>query len=389
MDIGNLKDLKAPVIPDANRAPGYPIFLMPFVSGLPNLKIINNILYFQAFLSSLTLFFGFLYFRKLLQVYLAWLAALLLTLSPHLIIANSYILTETLLCFVMTLLFWFMCSFFTNPTKLLAFMIGIIIGLINLTRPSIQFFLFFIIIFFLIHYEKKKTILFSLLLCLGFLITVSPWIIRNKISLSGNDRNERLILFLAHGMYPDFTYEKHPESYGFPYRFDPNFMKIGESTSSIIKEIIRRFEKEPLRHLKWFVLKKPFMLFSWNIVQGMGDAFVYPVAYSPYFDRTPFKLSHNFMHSIHNIIVALGFLGCALAWLPVSKVGLNTSVIIIPRFTAIFILYFLIIHTIGTPLPRYSIPLRPFIYGMSVFPFHLLIVFTRNLKKNHLNNIRK
>jgi hypothetical protein len=33
---------------------------------------------------------------------------------------------------------------------------------------------------------------------------------------------------------------------------------------------------------------------------------------------------------------------------------------------SLLVLYFLVMHTIGAPYPRYSVPIRPILYGMSL-----------------------
>ena len=96
--VGNPGDLDSPVNPDAVRSPGYPLFLTLFVDGLPNKRMIGWILFSQVIISTLTILFTFLLFDKFLSPLWSSGIVLLVALSPHLIITNSYILTETLFC---------------------------------------------------------------------------------------------------------------------------------------------------------------------------------------------------------------------------------------------------------------------------------------------------
>ena len=89
-ELGDLKDLKAPVKPDAVRSPGYPLFLALFVDALPNKKMINWILFSQVLISTLTILFTFLLFEKFLSPLWSLGIALLVALSPHLIVSNSW-----------------------------------------------------------------------------------------------------------------------------------------------------------------------------------------------------------------------------------------------------------------------------------------------------------
>jgi hypothetical protein len=37
------------------------------------------------------------------------------------------------------------------------------------------------------------------------------------------------------------------------------------------------------------------------------------------------------------------------------------------RLVTLVLLYFTVLHMIGTPFPRYSVPLRPFMYGVAMY----------------------
>jgi hypothetical protein len=138
--VGNLEDLESPVSPDAVRPPGYPLFLAPFVDGLPSQQTINWILLSQALISTLTIFIAFFLFRTFLSTLLSLGAALLVALSPHLIVANSYVLTEILFCFLLVVLGWLVGLFGKRQSLWLGIFIGAAMGIAALVRPSLQFF---------------------------------------------------------------------------------------------------------------------------------------------------------------------------------------------------------------------------------------------------------
>ncbi len=102
-EVGYLDGLKSSITPDAIRPPGYPLFLSIFVDAPPAQNTLNNILIFQMVISTVTIFFSFLFFQNFLNRFAAVAASLLVALSPHLIVMNSYILTETLFCFILVL----------------------------------------------------------------------------------------------------------------------------------------------------------------------------------------------------------------------------------------------------------------------------------------------
>ena len=220
-EIGDLADHNSPVAPDALRSPGYPLFLASLVDTPPSKKVLNRIVLAQAILSTLTILMAFLFFRSFLSPFWGAAGTLLVALSPHLIVANSYVLTETLFCFFIVTLGYFAAVFPTRASLSLAAILGILIGLAALVRPSLLYFPVFTGFLLIFHYGRKKGIRFLGMLLIGFALAYSPWIIRNMVSLDKVGDDRLMVNFLHHGIYPNFTYDDIQESRGFPYRFDP------------------------------------------------------------------------------------------------------------------------------------------------------------------------
>ena len=365
------ENTKSPVVPDAVRSPGYPLFLMLFVDGLPHGDMLNKILIFQMIISTLTILIAFLFFQSFLDNFWAAAAALLVALSPHLIVANSYLLTETLFCFLIVVVGWMASIFISKPSIPLAGTIGSTLAIASLVRPSLQYFPIIAAFLLLYQYGRSKGTRFLFVFLVGFILTYSPWIIRNLKTLKVITDKRLMINFLHHGIYPDFTYDEISESFGFPYRYDPRSGETSKSIGSVLKEIVRRFRSEPRRHLRWYALKKPIVFWNWSMVQGR-DVFVYRISKSPYFSEGIFQWTYRIMHALHRQILLLSLLGSMVAWLPLSIFNVPEKSIYMARFASMFLIYFVIIHMIGVPFPRYSVPLRPFLYGMALFPFHLL-----------------
>ena len=87
------------ILPDAVRSPGYPLFLTLFMGDQPISGILAHVLLIQVLISTLTVALAYLMYRRFLNLPWAASAALLTALSPHLIVVNIYLLTETLFCF--------------------------------------------------------------------------------------------------------------------------------------------------------------------------------------------------------------------------------------------------------------------------------------------------
>ena len=109
------------------------------------------------------------------------------------------------------------------------------------------------------------------------------------------------------------------------------------------------------------------MLFSWDIYEGMGDVFIYPVLRTPYSDHSLFKFTHWIMQKLHYWLIAFAYIGCLSAWLPKVYEALPLENKFFLRCVSLLSIYFLLIHCIGAPFARYSIPMQPIIYALAMF----------------------
>jgi hypothetical protein len=366
-EIGNMKDLGSPVIPDSQRSPGYPLFLTLFLDGLSFQSFVHKVVITQAILSSLTIIVAFLLFKSFLPSAWALAATFLVAISPQLIIPSGFVITETLFCFLLVLIGYVSSLLPERPSLPLAAFIGILIGLASLVRPILEYLPFLFGVLLLTHFGRKKGFGYFGALLFGFFLSFLPWILRNVVTLGTLSDDTLLINFLHHGMYPNFTYEGVPESLGYPYRFDPRSAEFSRNILSILKAIWERFQESPWEHLKWFLIGKPFAFWSWDDVQGMGDAFIYPVVSSPYFSAATFKGTHLFMFAIHWPLIILGGSASLLVWFRSLKETYPQKSLFVTRFLSLILISYTLIHMVGAPIQRYSFPLRPYVYGMAMF----------------------
>ena len=361
--------------PDALRAPGYPAFLAPFVTSPPAAFMLWRIGLAQALLDSITVLLALGIFRRIMAEGWALGAGLLTAISPHLISASTYLLTETLFTFLTMLSLWLLVKTVRDNSRTLAFAAGLVIAAAALTRPTLQYFIVPLVGMLLVTRERGNTARFAIPLLAGFVLAFSPWIVRNLDAIGGTSDPTLTINALHHGMYPDFRYQDLPESTGFPYRFDPHSKDVSRSKTSILEEIRRRFEEEPARHLQWYLLGKPASLFDWNILAGMGDIFIYPVTASPYFSQPVYIQSHKLMKLLHWPLVMLALAATVLAWLPGFGKKLSLTTLFTVRLLSLLLLYFIALHMVAAPFPRYGIPLRPVIYGLAMFMCSQVLVW--------------
>lgn len=381
-DISSLTCVDYPVTPDAVRSPGYPLFLSVFVDGPPDNRTLSKIVFAQVILSNLILVLTYCFYIRFLSDFWAVAALLLTTLSPHLIVANSYLLTETLFCLLLVSSGWLLSLFFLRPSLSLAAVSGLVLGAATLIKPGLQYFPLILAVILIVHYGRRKGFHFVAVLLLGYMVILSPWIIRNLKMFHSISDDTLKINFLHHGMYPEFKYGGIDKSYGFPYRYDPRSSEISKSTASVLNEIARRFRHEPAQHLKWYLFRKPAVFWSWNIIQGIGDVFIYPIHHTPYQSNLLFRWTHRLMYYLHWPVVLLCAAGSLMVWLPQLSYKYSDKSLYVARFVSALLLYFTAIHIIGAPFPRYSIPLRPFLYGMAIFCLHIFYTLVMFRKVN-------
>lgn len=376
-DMAGLYEPGIAPVPDAVRSPGYPLFLSLFINGPADDRTIKTITFAQAILSSITVVLCFFLFNSFLPLAWTTAATFLTGISPHLITANSYLLSETLFAFFLVLLAWFISHFSMRRRAWQAAIAGCLVALASLIRPGLQYFAVLFALFLLFQFGRDRGAKLSGMVILGFALCLAPWLVRNANTIGSTSDKTLMINFLHHGLYPDFTYEETPTSFGVPYRFDPRSAEISRTLSTVLQEIQRRFQEEPARHLRWFLIGKPAVFWSWDMVQGAGGPFVYLPSHSPYFNDGLFKLSYNFMRLLHGPIVLLAFCGLLVAWLPLTRIGVDETPLVIARVLSLLLIYYTVIHMVGAPFPRYAVPLRPFLYGMALFPLYVAGLFLR------------
>jgi 4-amino-4-deoxy-L-arabinose transferase-like glycosyltransferase len=249
-----------------------------------------------------------------------------------------------------------------------AILAGLFMGLAALTRFTLEYFplfLFFALLLPVCRSMEKRHRRNIFVFALVSLAVVGVWKIRNIIVLGAFSDPSLLVAGLQSGMYPDFMYNGLPESLGMPYRFDPRSHEF-TNVSSVLSEVFRRFQTAPLLHLEWYLIGKTVGLLSWSMVDGWGDIFVYPVNKSPYFSLPLYQDTRLVMLLLHPFLMVTGFICMLIALLRPNWLGLGDKATMATVVLALLTIYFILLHMVGAPYPRYGVPLRPVMYGLSM-----------------------
>jgi hypothetical protein len=308
-------------------------------------------------LSSLTILLAYIAFApigRLLGVGVAALTAL----SPHLVNMNLFLLSETLFCFLLVGFVWLLGLVRKDTNWPLFVLVGLVFAMASLTRPWIQAYVF-VLIPLLIFSRLRIPLGKALLIFVGAAILFAPWMIRNNVLLGTSEDAPHYVFSFHHGMYPDMMYEDQPETFGYAYRYDPMSPELGKSVGTTLAELWRRTSEQPGKYLRWYLFGKSRTVLSWQMIAAADATFIYPVRNNPYFSKPSFYLSSYYMEQMRLH--------------PLSKDGL-----VFARAMSLLVLYFLAAHSVVAPYPRYSIPMRPVLYGMGLLPIMFAAHFIKH-----------
>ena len=357
--------------PDAIITPGYPLYLSLFLGGEYEKSQSDAARIGQVLLSSLTILLAYAAFSPIGRLYGLGVAALT-ALSPHLVNMNLFLLTETLFCFLLMAFAWTMSRVNMNSRLLLFVLMGLLLAMATMTRPWIQAYLF-VFTGYLFLSKLRFSVGQMILVFVGAAIVTAPWLVRNTMVLGQAADSSQLVSSIHHGMYPNMMYEEQSESLGYAYKADPMGPKLGKSLDVTLAEIERRATAEPYKYAKWYLVGKIQSVLSWKIIAGADAIFVYHVEGSPYFDVPEFYLSAYFMEKTHGILMVLALLGTLIVWLPKKLQRQSADRIFFLRAISLLVLYFLGMHMVVAPYPRYSIPMRPILYALALYPIFLVV----------------
>ena len=374
--------------PDSFRSPGYPLFVaLSFICGGEK-GYYDLLLYSQAViggsLSVLTYMVGILF----LPFSWAIVASVLVTFSPHLISMTSYCLTETLFSFtLLTSILFFIYSIKYNHS-VLYIISGALCGCSYMVNETFLFLPYiFVFTFILIQkkYLHKKTRINCIVFIIIFSLFPCMWMVRNSTRLSSDapQGKSRAIATMSHGSYPDFIYKTEKYKY-LSYIEDPEQPGFGSSLKSFTRILWKRIKQRPYDYFVWYSFKKPYYLWSWNILQGQGDVYVYAVKQSLYSISKFAETTKKIMHNIHPFIIFLSFSGIPLIFFQLRNKKAEKFIIVnqIALIIYIIFIYYTLLYIVFAPWPRYSVPLRPVLYLCASWT----LVNISNLVNNFLGN---
>ena len=356
------------LVPDAFRPPGYPLFLRLFLNGEPDLEFVQRVMLAQAGLGIATVLLVFGLARLLLGTTAALFAMAFAAVSPHLVIMENYLLTETLFAVLLAVA----CAAGAvalqgpRPRPLWAVVVGAVLALCALVRPTMGDFVWvaFIASAAVPGMRLYRKAAFGAML--AFAVVMAPWWSRNLADFQHISDSSLMITTVHHGSYPGLMYQDDPKSLGVPYAYDSHAKNAETSLGSAIADVWQRARERPGKYLWWYAVGKVAMFFNWDIVDGWDNIFTYQETESPYYDNPVFRISYAIMLSLHWLLVIAGLLGAIVVWTRLAPFADDDWKLKAARWLSMLLLYAVALHMIVAPFPRYSIPFRPLLYILAV-----------------------
>lgn len=364
-------------VPDSFRSPGYPLFLAA-VMKIAGEELSEDepgeagpaatvVLLVQAILGGLLVPLAFLLARRFLPVAPAVAAAALAALSPHLVTASGYLLTETLFAVLVLGGLVLLAGAQGAAAWIRSLAAGLLLGLAWLVNESALPLPFVLAAVAWWAGRRRKRVHLAFLL--AFLAIVSAGKVRNAVSVppGAPTGGQRALRTLSHGTYPGFVHED-PEMRYYPYRDDPLASEYSRSLADFRRIFWSRFRERPGRYLSWYLLEKPWHLWGWDHLQGFEEIYVFPVAGSPYQENPVADATRVALKVLHPLLVLLALAAVPLLWLRRRREDAPAAALALAP-----LLLFTALGMVFAPWPRYVVPLRPELYAVALWPVSLLI----------------
>ena len=331
--------------PTQQRPPAYPIFLaiVYFLFGHSFLWVKIS----QAVLDTFTVFILYNISKKYFDEKTSLLVSLVLALYPPLIVYNGVIGSEICFTFLLALTLLVLTDAVRKESVKFYGISGFMLGITTLARSTTIFYPVFLFIGLLV--AKKKRILVNIsILSLFYIIALLPWTLRNYFTLGSfnpiSAGGGGLFWAGTQGMLNGKP-AVYPMDYYYP---ELSKMPLHQRDSIAVKIGLKSIYNAPFVYLN-LTLKK----FVRIIFQPVGQVLT----------EKKYQLLGKLLYLIHFILLIFAVIGFILnrpIWqdfLPIISI----------------IIYVILMHTLMTSIPRYRLPIEPYIVLFAVYGFLSLV----------------
>jgi hypothetical protein len=359
------------LVKDSKRPPGFPLFASIFYQNDGTVSV-ASVLFTQFVIQCIM----FLALSVLCWLLLGELTSVIISLlvwtHPAFMSINTYYLTESLfLSSLIITMILFIKSVSEKKNKLTiiySITFGLCLGFSALVRSTMDYYVFFIIAILLFQDRKNlKKLWPAIAACL---LIMFGWKVRNYFAIGSLSDQHLLINGIFHGSYPDFMYKNIPESFGFPYKYDPLEKEYYKGIGTALKLIWHRVQEQPMEYSSWYLFGKQTFLWRWSEIAGW-DIFIYPVNSSPFLYQKDLQFWHYIHKNMNAVIMITGILFSyyTLLYALIKKQSVNVEFIV-----SSLVVYASLFHIIVAPFPRYGVPFKPFVIIMFILAVKYLFL---------------
>jgi len=346
-------------VPDAFRGPGYPSLIALAMRLTPaSGDWYAPLLQVQVLLGTFTVTCVGLLARHWLSRWWSLAAAALLAIWPHHVVASGVLLGEVLFGFLLMLALLLAAESTRRSNGRWALGAGAAMSCASLTNPVALLLPLVVAAIFLISGRRR---LAGILLLAG-LAGPAGWGMRGAMIDVPDDGPGRAAINLVQGSWPMY-HEAHFQvrRYGNPIaremlaEMDAEARLLAHDRISGLARIGTRLARDPMHSLEWYLLRKPFLLWDWDIRIGVGDVYFQRVRNSLLETNPVLHAAKQGLKTLNSILFSLVLAGCVLA-LGASRRRPDTNQA--AALVALAALYLTAVHVVFQAEPRYAIAYR-------------------------------
>lgn len=347
--------------PDGYRGPGYPSLL---AAPLALLRDVEGaywcMLVFQAVLGAAVASLAYLLGRQWLPRMPALICASLVALSPHLVTQGACILTEPVFGFLLVAGVYAKSRAIASKRPGAFILAGALFAAAALVNSMIVAFSFMVAVGLFLRRDRRLAAIFLV----AALLPPTLWAIRDHSlpDTGSHSAGSRLFENVLIGIEPDYNrwYRDPTDARGLAAheRVHDGLVQYQHDKADAYASVARRVLQQPSASMSWF-LQKPLLLWSWNVGQGAGDIYVYPMVSSPFETNVLYRLDVSVFVGLNGLIMLGAFATLAMLLARMFSTRFREQPVAYLLCAAVFS-YATLLYWLLAPDARYANPFRPF-----------------------------
>jgi hypothetical protein len=148
-----------------------------------------------------------------------------------------------------------------------------------------------------------------------------------------------------------------------------------------------RMKRDPAYYASWYLFRKPWLLWDWNIRIGWGDVYYQKITHSPLDVNSILRTMKLTLHFLNPLIFLLAFAASvAILSRELRSTTRKDPAFLVAALVSLFCIYVTLMHNILQAEPRYSIPYRPMEILLAVSAIMVLTGWVRDRLQSRVFN---